>query len=100
MLKPGGHFSISDVVVSGELPSKMKSVVELYAGCISGALIKNDYLEVIQQAGFPAVSVKKEKIVYLPDNFLLQYLNEKELIDFRSSGVQVLSITVVAERPL
>ena len=99
VLKPGGHFSISDVVVSGELTSEMKNIVELYAGCISGAMVKGNYIDVIHRAGFPTVSIKKEKIVYLPDNFLLQYLNEKELIEFRSSGVQVLRITIVAERP-
>jgi arsenite methyltransferase len=97
-LKPGGHFSISDVVVSGPLTEKMRSVVELYAGCISGAMIKQDYLEVIKKAGFEDISVKKEKVVYLPDSFLLQYLNEPELIEFRASGVQVLSVTVYGER--
>ena len=99
-LKPGGHFSISDVVVSGALTKKMKNIVELYAGCISGAMIKQDYLEVINAAGFENVSVKKEKVVYLPDSFLLQYLNESELIEYRTTGVQVLSITVYGERPV
>lgn len=97
-LKPGGHFSISDVVVSGALTEKMKGVVELYAGCISGAMVKDQYLDVILQAGFQNIEVKKEKVVYLPDSFLLQYLNESELIEFRASGVQVLSVTVYGDR--
>lgn len=94
VLKSNGHFSISDVVVSGELTDKMKNVVELYAGCISGAMVKDDYLSTITNAGFNNVAVKKEKTVYLPDSFLLQYLTQDELIDFRNSGVEVLSITV------
>jgi len=94
VLKPKGHFSISDVVVSGDLTDKMKNVVELYAGCISGAMVKEEYLNTITIAGFKNVEVKKEKTVYLPDSFLLQYLTQDELIDFRNSGVQVLSITV------
>jgi len=94
VLKPKGHFSISDVVVSGELTDKMKSVVELYAGCISGAMVKDEYLNTITKSGFKSVEVKKQKTVYLPDSFLLQYLKQDELIDFRNSGVQVLSITI------
>jgi arsenite methyltransferase len=97
-LKPGGHFSISDVVVSGPLTEKMKGVVELYAGCISGAMVKEQYLDVIRTADFKNIEVKKEKVVYLPDTFLLQYLTEKELIEFRASGVQILSVTVFGER--
>ncbi len=93
-LKTNGHFSISDVVLSGPLTPKMKGIAELYAGCISGAMIKEDYLDTIKKAGFQAPEVKKEKVVYLPDGFLRQYLDEEELIEFRSSGVQVLSITV------
>ena len=94
VLKQGGHFSISDVVVSGELTDKMKSIVELYAGCIVGAMAKDKYLTTIKKAGFKNVEVKKEKTVYLPDDFLLQYLNQNELKHFRNSGVQVLSITI------
>lgn len=94
VLKQNGHFSISDVVVSGPLTYKMKNIVELYAGCISGAMVKDDYLNTIAEAGFRNIEVKKEKTVYLPDSFLQQYLNNDELITFRNSGVQVLSITV------
>ena len=94
VLKPQGHFSISDVVVSGELPDKMKNIVELYAGCIAGAMVKDEYITTIKNAKFKNVEIKKEKTVYLPDNFLLQYLSQDELIYFRNSGVQVLSITV------
>lgn len=94
VLKPMGHFSVSDVVVTGDLTGKMQNVVELYAGCIAGAMVKDEYLSTIQQAGFRNVEVKKEKTIFLPDHFLLQYLTQNELIDFRHSGVQVLSITV------
>ena len=94
VLKQGGHFSISDVVISGELTDKMKNIVELYAGCIAGAMVKDEYLATIEKAGFKHVEVKKEKTVYLPDNFLLQYIKQNELIDFRNSGVQILSITI------
>lgn len=98
VLKSSGHFSISDVVVSGKLTDTMSNVVELYAGCIAGAMVKEEYLTTIKKAGFKNVEIKKEKTVYLPDSFLLQYLTQDELIDFRNSGVQVLSITINATK--
>lgn len=94
VLKPNGHFSISDVVVSGELPDTMKNIVELYSGCIGGAMVKEDYIEAIRQAGFKNVEVMKEKTVDLPDSFLNQYLSKEELTAFRNTGIRVLSITV------
>lgn len=98
VLKANGHFSISDVVISGPLTDKIAGIAELYAGCISGAMVKEDYLKTIQKAGFRDIEVKKEKALYLPDSFLLQYLSEKELIEYRATGVQVLSITVNGQK--
>ena len=94
VLRKGGHFSISDVVVSGKLSSKMESIVELYAGCVAGAMIKSDYLNAVESAGFENVEIKKEKTVPLSDDFLLPYLSQAELEDFRHSGIQILSITI------
>ncbi len=98
VLKPKGHFSISDVVATGKLTSKMEGIAELYAGCIAGAMEKSAYMDTIRKAGFKNVEVKKEKTVYLPDSFLRQYLSESELIAFRSTGVQLMSITVNGEK--
>ena len=98
VLKPDGHFSISDVVLTGELTGIMKRIAELYAGCIAGAMTKDEYINTIHEAGFKNIEIKKEKRVYLPDDYLLQHLTNKELLDFRNSGVQILSITVNAEK--
>src|SRR5690606_36068856 len=57
-LKPQGHFSISDVVVSGELTEKMQSIVALFAGCIAGAMVKDQYIQTIKTAGFKNVNIK------------------------------------------
>ena len=94
VLKPQGRFSISDIVVTGKLTPEISSVVELYAGCISGAMVKENYLEAIGQAGFKDVNIVKEKSIYLPDDFLRQYLSKEALIEFRESGVQILSVTI------
>ena len=52
ILKPGGHFCISDVVIQGELPASLQKSAEMYAGCVAGALQRDDYLSIIAQAEF------------------------------------------------
>ncbi|RMG76620.1 MAG: methyltransferase domain-containing protein [Bacteroidetes bacterium] len=99
VLKPGGHFSISDVVVTGILPEKIKNGVEMYVGCVAGALERTEYLDIIQKAGFQNIRIEKEKVLSLPADVLSKYLSESEIKDFEASGVQVLSVTVVAEKP-
>src|SRR5690242_17209421 len=48
VLKPGGHFSISDIVLVGDLPANIQNAAEMYAGCVSGAIQKQTYLELIE----------------------------------------------------
>lgn len=99
VLKQKGHFSISDIVLDGHLPENLKKAAELYAGCVSGAIQKDDYLRIIHETGFVNISLLKEKKIIVPDDILLQYINEKELTEFKSSGIGIYSITVYAEKP-
>ncbi|WP_028980813.1 arsenite methyltransferase [Sporocytophaga myxococcoides] len=99
ILKPNGHFSISDIVLKGELPESIKKEAEMYAGCVSGAIKKGDYLEILSDAGFTNITVQKEKQINIPDEILLNYLNSEQLNEFKSKGSGVFSITVYAERP-
>lgn len=98
VLKTGGHFSISDVVLVGELPAKMKSVAELYAGCVSGAIEKEEYLGLIKEAGFTDITVQKEKEIIIPDDILDKYLTAEELTIFKADKVGIYSITVFAKK--
>jgi SAM-dependent methyltransferase len=98
ILKPGGHFCISDVVLKGDLPANIQNAAEMYAGCVSGAIQKRDYMGIIHDLGFQNVSVKSEKEVKLPDEILLNYLNAEELAAFRASGTGIFSITVVGTK--
>jgi SAM-dependent methyltransferase len=98
MLKPGGHFSISDVVLVGELPGAVRGAGEMYAGCVSGALQKEEYLGIIAEAGFRNVRLQKEKVIHLPDELLRNYLSQAELEAFRNSGTGIYSLTVYAEK--
>lgn len=93
VLKPGGHFTVSDIVLCGELPSKIRAAAELYAGCISGALKKDDYIEKIRRSGFPEPKIFKEKKVPIPDSILLEYMTRDEIDDFRKDNF-ILSITL------
>lgn len=97
-LRPGGHFSISDVVLSGDLPETLRQSAEMYAGCVSGAIQMEEYLELIHEAGFQQVTVQKQKPILIPDEILLEHLSESELKSFLASGTGIFSVTVYAEK--
>ena len=99
VLRPGGHFSISDVVLVGELPESLKNAAEMYAGCVSGASQREEYLGFIEKAGFSNLTVQKQKPILIPDEILLEYLNAEELKAFVASGTGIFSVTVYAEKP-
>ncbi|HLY68528.1 MAG TPA: arsenite methyltransferase [Puia sp.] len=98
VLKPGGHFSISDIVLVGELPEKIRKTAEMYSGCVTGAIQKQQYLEIIQQTGFKDLAIQKEKAIVLPDDLLSSYLSLQEIDQFRQSGSGIYSITVYAAK--
>jgi ubiquinone/menaquinone biosynthesis C-methylase UbiE len=99
VLKPGGHFSISDIVLEGELPTNLKQAAEMYAGCVSGAIQKQVYLELIAATGFSNITLQKEKLITIPDDILINYISKEQIADFRNSGMGIFSVTVYAEKP-
>jgi arsenite methyltransferase len=99
VLKPGGHFSISDVVLVGELPADLVKASEMYAGCVSGAIQQGEYLQIIREAGFTQVAVQKEKAIHVPDEILKDYLDEAAIAAFRAGGTGIFSVTVYGEKP-
>jgi arsenite methyltransferase len=98
VLKPGGHFSISDIVLIGSLPIKIKEAGEMYAGCVAGAIQKQAYMELIEINGFKNITIQKEKVISIPDDILKTYLSEMEIQEFRNSDAGIFSITVFAEK--
>jgi arsenite methyltransferase len=100
VLKPGGHFSISDIVLEGELPAEIKEAAEMYAGCVAGAIQKQQYLQLIDKNGFKNVVIQKDKAIIIPDDILKQYLSDEQLAAFKKSGTGIRSITVYAEKPV
>ena len=100
VLKPGGHFSISDVVLIGNLPDKIKNAAEMYAGCVAGAIQKQVYLELIEINGFKHITIQKEKPIIIPDDILSNYLTSDEILNFKNSDAGIFSISVYAEKPI
>ncbi len=98
VLKPGGHFCISDVVIQGELPQKLRVDAEMYTGCVSGALQLEDYQKIIQKAGFQHIKLHKQRRITIPENILKNYLKGSELLDFQKGSTGIFSITVSAEK--
>lgn len=99
VLKPGGHFSISDVVLVGALPEGLRKDAEMYAGCVSGAIQKQVYLELIQANGFKNSVIQKEKPIVIPNDILKNYLSAEEIHNFNTGESGIFSITVYAEKP-
>lgn len=100
VLKPGGHFSISDIVLTGSLPEKIKTAAEMYAGCVASAIQKEVYLEFVTLAGFTKMILQKKKPIIIPDDILRNYLNEAEIEQYKKMGNVIYSITVYAEKPV
>ncbi len=100
VLKPAGHFSISDIVLEGELPKEIKEAAEMYAGCVAGAIQKEVYLNLIKANGFTNITVQKDKAIIIPNDILSQYLSAEQIEDFKQSGTGIRSITVHAEKPV
>lgn len=99
VLKTRGHFSISDVVLQGTLPGNLQHAAEMYAGCVSGAIQKDEYLGLIQGAGFTNITIQREKEIVIPDDILGNYMSAEEIAAFRASGTGIYSITVFATKP-
>lgn len=98
VLKPNGHFCVSDVVIKGELPEKLRKDAEMYAGCVSGAISMNDYLNIINDQGFENVTIHKQKMISIPDEVLKTYLSKTEMEVFKNGGTGIFSITVSANK--
>jgi len=100
VLKPGGHFSISDVVLVGVLPEGLRKDAEMYAGCVSGAIQKEVYMELIHANGFEQVTIQKEKAIIIPDDILINYLTTDQIAAFKNGATGIFSVTVFAKKPM
>lgn len=98
VLKSGGHFTISDVVIVGGLPEGLKKDAEMYAGCVAGAIHKDEYIAIVKQQGFTDVKLQKEKEIVLSDEVLLNHITPDDLDKFKKTGSGIFSITLFAKK--
>ncbi|WP_436417472.1 arsenite methyltransferase [Petrimonas sulfuriphila] len=100
VLKPGGHFCVSDVVTKGELPETLRSDAEMYVGCVSGAITRDQYINIIHDNGFENVAIHKLKPIPIPYKVLSKYMSEEEINDFKKGETGIFSITVSGYKSL
>jgi len=93
VLKPGGRFSVSDIVLDGELPEPVRRSAELWAGCVSGALPKDEYLAIARGAGFD-LAIEKERTIEIPEEIVAAALAGA----VPEKSVRILSITLAGRR--
>jgi arsenite methyltransferase len=67
VLKPGGRFAVSDVVVRGEIPVSVRNSMELWVGCIAGALAEEEYIRLLRAAGFEDVGIEPTRVYAFED---------------------------------
>jgi len=96
VLKPSGHFCVSDVVIKGVLPEKLQKDAEMYAGCVSGAIDIDEYLGIIEKQGFKSIEIHKQKEIEIPLEILKEYLTDEEIQQFKNKEIGIFSITVSA----
>ncbi|MEM2947745.1 MAG: arsenite methyltransferase [Candidatus Bathyarchaeia archaeon] len=105
VLKPGGRLIISDIVLLKELPKAMRESEQAYIGCISGAALKNVYLELIKSAGFSNVKIVKES--QFPADLIIDDPTAKALMEefgisrqeAKEYANSIVSITVYGTKP-
>ncbi|MDX9881644.1 MAG: arsenite methyltransferase [Prolixibacteraceae bacterium] len=94
ILKPGGHFCVSDVVIKGELPGSLREDTEMYVGCVAGAMAMDEYIRIIETQGFKNTIVHKQKRIEIPENILSRYFSPEEKEHFQDEERGIYSITV------
>jgi SAM-dependent methyltransferase len=105
VLKPGGRLMISDLVLLKELPESIKESVMAYTGCIAGAMMRDDYLELIKQTGFGELDVQREEHFSLGleyDNTLAKAIAQEAGIPLEQIAElarSVVSINIGAVKP-
>ena len=96
VLKPGGHLCISDVVSSRALPDWVKGIAEAYAGCVSGAMPKEEYLGLVRETGFSRIEVASERRIQVPAELIENSLTPEQMEKALHDDLHVMSVTVTA----
>lgn len=98
VLKHGGHFCVSDVVLNGTFPKEFTDNASMYAGCIASAIQREDYLAEIEKANFLDIEVKRTKTVLIPDEVLEEHLDKSTISKYKAGNIGIYSITVTGRK--
>ena len=100
MLKPGGRFAVSDVVVRGEVPAAVRSSMELWVGCVAGALTEQEFHALLGEAGFEGIGIEATRIYEFEDAkaFLAGSGLDTEVLA-REVGGRVMGAFIRARKP-
>lgn len=96
VLKPNAHFCVSDIVLNAELPKNIAEATTMYAGCVSGAVLKDEYIKIIEKSGFKNIEIVKTKDIKIPEVILQAYLTKEEIETFVNNKSIIQSVTVKA----
>ena len=103
VLKPGGRFAVSDVVVQGDLPPSLRQSMELWAGCVAGALEEETYRRLLAEAGFSEVGVEVTRVYAAEDLAASECCNSTEaqggFVSLAAAGGRQVSGFVRATKP-
>jgi arsenite methyltransferase len=100
VLKPGGHFCVSDVVIKGNLPEALRKDAVMYVGRVAGAVSMNQYIDIINSNGFKNVTIHKQKVISIPEEILDKYLTKSEMGNLQNEDTGIFSITVSGYKQL
>jgi SAM-dependent methyltransferase len=98
VLRPGGRFSVSDIVITGELPDDLRGAAMMYVGCVAGAQQEQEYLATVAGAGFRDIAVRRRRRLELPDELLEAAAPPAAVQAFREGGTGIWSLTVTGRR--
>ncbi len=99
ILRPGGRFTVSDLVVEGVLPPEMAGAASVYAACIGGAIDRQQYLSLLHEAGFRSVEVREDREVIVPKQVIDGPELKAAYERFAPTG-GLFSVTITGLKPL
>jgi arsenite methyltransferase len=100
VLKPGGRFAVSDVIVRGQLPPSVRASLALWSGCIAGALDGREFIDILTETGFEAASIAVTREYSLDDATAILAADERTVdIDPATISGRLTSAFVRARKP-
>ncbi len=99
VLKHHGQLCFSEFMIRGNMPKGLKMDADLYMGCMAGSLSVEDYVAMLEKAGFEEITIKDEQKIELPAAMIHYYLPPEEAIYFTEGSSGIYAVTITADKP-